>query len=336
MVRPLRIAYPDALYHITSRGNERKPVFRQEADYQAFLTKLEGSGRRYGIRLYAYVLMSNHIHLLVETPQGNLSRYLQHLLGSYTSYFNRFHSRSGHLFGGRFKARLVDGSRYLMNLTRYMHLNPVRIRRGQAPRLEEQIQQLREYRWSSYRSYAGLDPLQEFVDYSLLGGMVGEYRREQGCQAYREYVETGLARRDEELEQALSLSSKAIGSQDFCRWAEQHYAQLVKVAGHPTTITQRRVEVGIDPERVMELVCREYRVGREELRRFRNRSVARWMAMKLLQECSALSLEQVAQQVGLKEGSRVSHCRTEIDLMLRQDATLQRQYEQLQTLLRGS
>ena len=129
MARPLRVDYPGALYHVTARGNERKAIFRHDADREQFLAVLAHAVERYRLRLHAYVLMDNHYHLLVETPEANLSLALRHLNGVYTGAFNRAHRRVGHLFQGRFKAIVVDKESYLLELSLYIHLNPVRTTR---------------------------------------------------------------------------------------------------------------------------------------------------------------------------------------------------------------
>jgi len=146
MARPLRITYPGAFYHVTSRGNERKAVFKSNRDREKFLEYLESATWRYNAVIHVYCLMDNHYHLLVETPLGNLPEIMRHINGAYTTYFNIKRTRSGHLFQGRYKAILVDVDEYAKELSRYIHLNPVRA--GMRPRPEE-------YRWSSFRSYIG-------------------------------------------------------------------------------------------------------------------------------------------------------------------------------------
>ena len=146
MGRPLRIEYPGAYYHVTTRGNERKDVFKSQRDREKFLSYLESAATRYGAVIHAYCLLSNHYHLLLETPSGNLSQIIQHINGAYTNYFNTKRKRSGHLFQGRFKAILIEANEYATELTRYIHLNPVRA--GMVKRPEE-------YPWSSYRDYIG-------------------------------------------------------------------------------------------------------------------------------------------------------------------------------------
>src|SRR5207247_381934 len=147
MARPLRLSYPGALYHVTARGNARQAIYTDDADRQMFLLVLEDVETRYHWLCHAYCLMDNHYHLLLETPQGNLSAGMRQVNGVYTQRFNRRHGRVGHIFQGRFKAILVERESYLLELCRYLVLNPVRA---------GIVRQPERYRWSSYRATAGL------------------------------------------------------------------------------------------------------------------------------------------------------------------------------------
>ena len=131
--RPLRIEYLGALYHITSRGNERKKIFLEDADKIKFLEILEDYHNRFNILIHSYILMDNHYHFIVETPKGNLTKVMHGVNGCYTGYFNRKYRRSGHLFQGRYKGILVDKDAYLVQLSRYVHINPVRAKIVERP-----------------------------------------------------------------------------------------------------------------------------------------------------------------------------------------------------------
>ncbi len=144
MARQLRIEYEGAFYHVTSRGNQRGKIFWGEKDRERLKTILGRSKERYGYVLHAYVLMSNHYHLLIETPRANIKQVMQNINTSYTVFVNRKYGRFGHLFQGRYKAFIVDKERYLLGLGRYIHLNPVRARAVRKPE---------DFRWSSYRDY---------------------------------------------------------------------------------------------------------------------------------------------------------------------------------------
>src|SRR3989338_5280796 len=128
MARPLRIEFPEACYHVMNRGSERRNIFLHDTDYEAFLGLLEDAGERWQIKVFAFCLMANHYHLFLKTPQGNLSRVMRHLDGLYTQIFNRTYKRDGPLLRGCYKAIVVDADSYLLELVRYIHLNPVKAR----------------------------------------------------------------------------------------------------------------------------------------------------------------------------------------------------------------
>ena len=161
MARALRMEYPGAVYHVTCRmvGSwraERARLFAGEADHERFLEALSERVARFGVRLYLFACMTNHFHLVFETPGANCSGFMQSLATAYTVYYNLRHRRHGHLLDGRFKAKLVAGDEYLLRLSRYVHLNPVRTKAWRSRPLDEQVEGLREYCWSSYPGY--VDP----------------------------------------------------------------------------------------------------------------------------------------------------------------------------------
>jgi putative transposase len=174
MARPLRIAYPGAYYHVTSRGNEQKDVFKSRRDREKFLEYLASATERYGAVIHAYCLMSNHYHLLMETPEGNLSQIMRHINGAYTTYFNIKRKRAGHLFQGRFKSILVEADEYAVELSRYIHLNPVRVGMAEKPG---------EYPWSSFLSYIG----QSKVPAWLKTDFILEYFGQNSADASKKY-----------------------------------------------------------------------------------------------------------------------------------------------------
>jgi len=155
MARPLRLDFAGALHHVTSRGNERRPIFHSNRDREAFLQFLAEAVKRFGWSVTAWVLMTNHYHLVIQTPEPNLSRGMQWLNGTYADWFNRRHERSGHLFQGRFKSFLIQTETYAAEVLRYVVLNPVRAKIVATPE---------EYRWSSYRATAGLEGAPAWLD----------------------------------------------------------------------------------------------------------------------------------------------------------------------------
>ena len=205
MARPLRLEYPGAVWHVTSRGNEKKSVFRDEIDRKAFLPLLARSMDRFGWRIHAFVLMTNHYHLLLETPETTLSAGMRELNGIYTQAFNRRHGRVGHLFQGRFKGILVEKESHLLELTRYVVLNPVRAGIARHPA---------DWQWSSYRATAGLEspPKWLVVDWTL-----NQFGQDQPTarRLYRRFVQAGARLGERPLDQV--AGQIYLGSQAFQR-----------------------------------------------------------------------------------------------------------------------
>jgi len=206
MGRPLRIEYPGAFYHITARGNEQRDIYKSRADRDRFLGYLESASERYGAVIHVWCLMSNHYHLLIETPAGNLSQIMRHINGAYTNYFNIKRKRAGHLFQGRYKAILVDRDAYALELSRYIHLNPVRAGMSQRPE---------EHAWSSYRNYIGQ---QEAPGWLHCGEILGHFGDDE--KRYRTFVEAGLAQTDTS-PLADVLASTILGRSEFIREVEE-------------------------------------------------------------------------------------------------------------------
>jgi len=168
MARPLRMDYPYTFYHVLSRGNERKEIFRDEKDHLRFLDTLGKMVERFKLEVHAYVLMKNHFHLLVHTKEANLSRAIQWLGVSYSVWFNRKYQRSGHLFQGRFKSFLIENDRYFTTMCLYIHGNPLRARI---------VKRLSNYQWSSYQAYADKKHEVSWLTTELVLGMYGGSRK---------------------------------------------------------------------------------------------------------------------------------------------------------------
>lgn len=185
MARPLRLEFANAVYHLTSRGNARQGIFFNDGDRELFLQTLAHVVSRYSWICHAYCLMANHYHLLIETPKANLSIGMRQLNGVFTQSFNRRHKRVGHLFQGRFKAVLVEKESYLLELCRYVVLNPVRVKGGT---------KTAAWKWSSYRATAGLASVPEFLSTDWLLEQFGKNRR-VAQNRYREFVRDGITNR---------------------------------------------------------------------------------------------------------------------------------------------
>ena len=184
MARPLRLELAGLLYHVTSRGDRREAIYLDDEDRIGFLSLLGEVCHRFNWTIPAYCLMTNHYHLLVETPEGNLSRGMRQLNGVYTQRFNRRHGRVGHVFQGRYKAILVQRDNYLLELARYVVLNPVRA---------DMVQDAADWPWSSYRSVVGQANAPDWLDRDRLLAQFGQ-QRNQAMQAYIRFVRDGVGK----------------------------------------------------------------------------------------------------------------------------------------------
>ncbi|MFA0110275.1 transposase [Vibrio breoganii] len=182
MSRPLRLEFAGALYHVTARGNERNWIFFQDDDFTLYLTVLDEVCERYNWVIHAYCLMSNHYHLLLKTPDGNLSKGMRQLNGVFTQKINRKHNRVGHLFQGRYKSILVDQETYLLELCRYIVLNPVRAKMVDTPD---------EWQWSSWHSTVGNI---SSPDWLSTDAILLQFARERAkaIDAYKRFVAEGV------------------------------------------------------------------------------------------------------------------------------------------------
>lgn len=182
MARQLRLEFEGALYHLTARGNARQPIFQDDTDRRQFLALLGREILQQRWCCYAYCLMDNHYHLLVETPEANLSRGMRRLNASYTQRFNRRHKRVGHVLQGRFKSLLVEKESYLLELCRYLVLNPVRA---------AMVETAADWRWSSYRATVGDEPAPTWLD---AAGVLALFAPEPTAarHAYRSFVQAGI------------------------------------------------------------------------------------------------------------------------------------------------
>ena len=181
MARPLRLEFAHGLYHVTSRGDGREDIYRDNADRALFLEVLSETVDRFNWVIHAYCLMGNHYHLLIETPDGNLSHGMRQLNGVYTQRFNRKYRRAGHVFQGRYKAIIVQKDSYLLELARYIVLNPVRAK---------MVRAAKDWPWSSYRATADMADRPDWLTTDVILAQFGQ-RRGQVVTAYRGFVAEG-------------------------------------------------------------------------------------------------------------------------------------------------
>ena len=306
MARPLRFEYKGALYHVHARGNERKKIFFTDTDYQKFKDYIAGAIEKYHCLVHCYVLMGNHYHLIVETPEANISRVMHYISGSYTTYINIKRGRSGHLFQGRYKSILVDKDSYLMELSRYIHLNPVRAKLVDKPE---------EYVYSSYNSYITGKP-EKIVTTDLIMGMLSRQRKE-AQNAYRRYVENGIG---ENLKNPLDSAYGGIilGGERFIKGVletiKEGYTERAEIS------QRKALRNGIGMEEIIEGVCHYFKVTRQSVVK-RQRGDIKNIAIYLIKRNTGATNNEIGVLFGGVSYSAVSK-------------TYQRMLEQLQTDLK--
>ena len=307
MARHVRVEYPGAIYHVTCRmlGDATSRLFIDEDDYKRYLLRLSERVEQYSIRLFMFACMQNHTHMVFETPEGNLSKFMQSLSTAYTVYYNLRHKRHGHLFDGRFKAKLVDGDKYLLALSRYVHLNPVKVSGIKTKTPEERIGILRKYRWSSYPGYIYPSKRLDFVEYSPVSALMGGDSKKWPA-LYRRYVESGLATTDREFLEAYRISPRCIGGNDFVSHVEELYYEISDKYTCPEDVTFRRMADPLDRESVLSVIEDVFEIERAQLFSQRRDYPLRGIAAMLLLKYSGLTQRQIAVLLNVRSGSTVS------------------------------
>ncbi|MCL5422073.1 MAG: transposase [Nitrospirae bacterium] len=323
MGRPLRIEYPGALYHITSRGNERKEIYLDEDDRLKFLAILEDYHERYGILIHSYVLMDNHYHLILETPKGNLVQVMQGINGGFTGYFNRRYGRSGHLFQGRYKGVLVDKDSYLVELSRYVHLNPVRASVVKRPE---------EYKWSSYPGYIAKGKEVTYVEYAWVLSKFGNDIK-RGREKYRRYVEEGLKEGREETPLKAVQGQVVLGGEDFV----EKIKRMLKGRELSSDILERkRFMVVPNPGDVIKEVAKTFETDEELIKKKgRKDNTARKAAIYFVQRYSGLSNEEIGKIFGGIHFSAVSKASDRLKKEMADDRRLAKRIEKINSSFKG-
>jgi REP element-mobilizing transposase RayT len=322
MARRLRLEYEGAIYYVTARGNARQKIVHDDDDRQRLLDDLERTVVRAGWELVAFVVLSNHLHLLVKTPRSNLARGMQGFLSSFAQWTARRRNRPGHLFQGRYQTGLIEDETYYWTVSRYMHLNPVRARFVAHPKL---------WAWSSYPGYADQRRRLDWVAYdSLLHASRGESGGGGGdpAAAYRRYVEAGLANpprspfRD-------ALGGWILGSDRFI----DRLRQLVGTAPGDRSTAEVRQLLGRDPHAVIAAVADYYSVPLELFSRRHESHIARDVAAWLCRRHTEATLQELAAPFGLSGAMSVPNLTKRLEAKLARSPKLRRELNEIEKRL---
>jgi REP element-mobilizing transposase RayT len=303
MARRPRIFAPGLLYHVIVRGNQRQKTFLSRRDYQVYLERLARYHQKHNVTIYAFCLMSNHVHLLLECGREPLSKFMQGLQQSYTQYFNHYHDKAGHLFQGRYKAIICEKDEYLLELVRYIHLNPVR---AKAARNAE------EYLYSGHRSYLSGKPT-EVIDPRPVLDLLG------GPKAYRRFVADGLGHGHKEEHYEVE-DQRFLGGKQF---GEKVRAEAEDEPG------RKRNKASLS--KVTEQLAKRLKVSHEELRkpdRSWDRSRARMLIAHVLVKHGGFKVGEVAAYFG-RDQTTISSLLSRLSHRARQDSGIQAELKRL-------
>ena len=310
MTRPLRIEFEGAWYHVMNRGANRQAVFASERDRLAFLALLGEVSEIFAVEVHVFCLMGNHYHLLLHTPRGNLGRAMRHLNGVYTQRHNRAAGRDGPLFRGRYKAILLDADAWLMQVSRYVHRNPLQARL---------VARLDRYRWSSYRAYIGETPAPDWLCTETILDLFGKRQR---ASRYRQYVAAGD---DAEIKDFYGTARivPVLGDAPF----REQAAARARPAGDDKEIPgARRLTARPGVERIIEVTANAFGVAPAALgtaRRGRGAENApRLVAMALCRNPGGFTLKEIAGAFGVSHYSTVSVAASRLKGRLAKDPVL--------------
>jgi putative transposase len=309
MPRRLRLEFDGAIYHVMARGNARQEIVRDDTDRTRLLEDLQRATIRSGWEVFAFVLMSNHLHVFLKTPRANLGRGMQRFLSSYAHWCLRRRRRAGHLFQGRYKADLIEDEAYYWTVSRYIHLNPVRARLVAHPS---------DWAWSSYPGYASRKFRRPWVAHeALLNAWGGEYGGKNPAAAYRRFVEAGIA------QPPASPFREAFGG--WVLGSERFVARLRGLsvpAADPPTPEARQLS-GLDAEVVCAIVTEYFGLEPSALRRWHDRGMIdlRSMAAWLCRRYSEAPLRELALRFGLSRADSVPNLTRRFEAALSRSQT---------------
>jgi len=320
MARPLRIEFEGAFYHVTARGNERRRIYYGQADYEKFKTYLQEAQEKYGYLLHCYVLMGNHYHLVIETPMGNLSSVMHYINGSYTNHINIKKRRSGHLFQGRYKAILIDRDSYLLELSRYIHLNPVRAKLVERPE---------DYPYSSYSAYISKEK-DGIVYRDFILGMVSKTKKD-AIYNYKNFVDRAIG---VELENPLKdvYAGMILGGTRFIKEA------LNKIREEDLDkedISHRRALKGAYRlEEILDSICVYFGISVDELLGNKNKGY-RDTAIYLLKKHTGITNRRAGELLGNISYSAVAKAYWRFSEKLKKDKALRKKVAGIMSNVKG-
>jgi putative transposase len=311
MPRPLRVHYPNACYHVMNRGAGHKKIFRNNTHRQIFLEILAECHETYNLVIYAYCLMDNHYHLLVSTPDANLSCVMKHLGAVYTQKFNHLIKSDGAVFRGRYKAKLVEEDCYRLVVSRYIHLNPVEAGIVEKPR---------DYNWSSYRAYISHKNVPKWLDLNTILKQLSETKLLSSVNNYQDYVEEKSIN-EINIYMSTKHSGSIIGSQKF---KEKIISSLDDRTKNSCSVEVKRARLAVDMDVIKDHVCDFYKINVAALEGAKSgtRNLPKLIFMYLCKKKFGYPLHAIAQSIGFKSSGAVSVAVGRVKMMINDNPDL--------------
>ncbi|MBE0433007.1 transposase [candidate division WOR-3 bacterium] len=326
MARALRIQFSGAFYHVTCRGIERRQIFMDDTDRNEFIELFSGSIETYQVVVFAYTLMANHFHLLIQTKKANCSEFMRHFNICYTGWFNYRHHRSGNLYQGRYHAFLVDADNYLLEVSRYLHLNIVRQQNARSLVQRARWEKARDYPWSSLAGYANERHAVPFVNYDLILCMVG------GRRAYRAFVIDGIKKNIEDPFKRVR-SRVILGSDEFITQAKQY---LRRVSRREQPAYQDLMTPVLEPEQLLGILSRECGINIDSLRQRRTAGELRGIAADLLYKYCDITQTQIGRLLGNIDYVSVHQLRRRLKKKMAEDVGLREHYRRIEAKIKAA
>jgi len=330
MSRPLRIQYPNAYYHVTCRGNEQREIFRDSEDQQVFLRLLVRSVDIFGVRLLAYALMPNHFHLLLCTPKGNLSEFMRHFNISYTGSFNRRHMRTGHLYQGRYQAFLIDADSYLLEVSRYIHLNPLRMKSKEPS--EKRWQEVLASDSTSLPGYLNRNNRKAFIHYTT----ILDYFKDDGGTSENLYRKFMAAGKENQIASPLEKGKGTgiLGNDDFIKEIKKLFGKERKDKRARREQPEFR-ELGktMYPDDLIARYAKMVQKSREELTTKGKQSIERVILMELLYRLCNATQREIGEYLGNIDYSAVSQARRRLCEKMKKEPEWGNKFNQIQDRL---
>ncbi|BCE00461.1 transposase [Marinicellulosiphila megalodicopiae] len=314
MSRPLRIEFENAFHHVMNRGRGRQDIFLDDTDYQYFLHCIELACQRFKVEIHAYCLMTNHYHLLIKTPNANLSYAMKHINGLYTQYFNRKHHTDGSLFRGRYKSVLVDADNYLLHVSRYIHRNPIETKKPM-------VEKLSDYFWSSYPAFINEINPPTWLNRDFIYQLQNKHQK---YNAYKQYVELGNDQAIGKIYNAKKLLS-ILGEDSFVKRVKNNIKN-----GNDEI---RLVSKNISPEVIVAYLSKRFSLDQFDIlnakQGVKEKNLPRWCAIKLCQDLCGMRLSELAYLFNVQSYTTISKTVSRLNKLMQEEKEIKSKYDKL-------